>query len=103
MTTLEFAYFVCNKGDQPCFEGIEFAKQYPDLMDSIDKLLAGVDDPQFIRWACWQSKILGNKYTDFTDAYAIKWREKRHGDYIHSLNNECANILRKYIRDNNLV
>lgn len=101
MTTLEFAYFICNEGDQPCFEGIEFAKQYSDLMDAIDKLLAGIDDPQFIRWACWQSKILGDKYTDFTDEFAKKWREKRYGDYMFALNTECANILRNYIKENN--
>lgn len=93
MTTLEFAYFICDKHEEPCYGGVEFAKNNPDLLEAIDKLLKGFGNIQFIRWACWQEKIMG--WTDFN-----KMASEINSDYEE--NRKCAEILRKFIKDNNL-
>jgi hypothetical protein len=95
MTTLEFVYFICDEFEEPCSEGIEFAKNNSNLLEAIDKLL-GTDDDQFICWACWQDKVIGwtdyNKIVDDVISTCT----------LDGLHQKCAEILKKFIRDNNL-
>ena len=93
MTTLEFIYFICDEFEEPCEDGIEFAKNNPNLLEAIDKLLIDTTNVQFIRWACWQEKIIG---------WSMFNKMARETDYSKT-NQKCAEILKKFIADNNLV
>lgn len=101
MTTFEFIYFICNEFEEPSEDGIEFAKNNPKVLDTIDALLTNDIEIQYVRWACWQEKVIGwVKYNEmFNDLISVN----RSFDVgVKMLHQKCAEILRKFVVDNKL-
>ena len=99
MTTLEFIHFICNEFEEPCEDGIEFAKNNPNVLNAIDTLLVNKVEIQYIRWPCWQEKVIGwVKYNEmFNDIIGVN---HSFDVAVNALNQKCAEILRKFVADN---
>jgi hypothetical protein len=102
MTTLEFIYFICDEFEEPCEDGIEFAKNNPNVLNAIDTLLANKSEIQYVRWACWQEKVMGwVKYNEmFNDVISVN---HSYDVGVKMLNQKCVEILKKFVVDNNLA
>lgn len=97
MTTLEFIYFICNEFEEPCDEGIEFAKNNPNLLEAIDKLLNDVEI-EYLRWACWQEKVIG--WVKYNEMFNDLIRVNHSFDVgVNAVHQKCAEILKKFIAD----